>query len=113
MERTVWAAMKSEHALRRGRPDSESAETFFNSVTRRVFSTVGVDPAIEYLDQPPPDPDPTDVAIWETYRTERVDAALVRRMLLTLPWSVPYAQLDRDAVLVAELIDARVEVGRE
>jgi isocitrate dehydrogenase kinase/phosphatase len=26
---------------------------------------------------------------------------------LALPWSVPYAQLERDAVLVAELIDAR------
>ena len=31
--------------------DGEIAATFFNSVTRRVFSTVGVDPAIEYLEQ--------------------------------------------------------------
>ncbi|HEX7335789.1 MAG TPA: bifunctional isocitrate dehydrogenase kinase/phosphatase [Gemmatimonadales bacterium] len=108
MERTVWAAMKSEHALRQDRPDSELAETFFNSVTRRVFSTVGVDPAIEYLDQTRPEPDPADTAIWETYAADRVDPALVRRMLLALPWSVPYAQLDRDATLVAELIDARV-----
>ena len=108
MERTVWAAMKAEHALRQDRPDSELAETFFNSVTRRVFSTVGVDPAIEYLDQTRPEPDPADTAIWETYAAERVDPALVRRMLLALPWSVPYAQLDRDAALVAELIDARV-----
>src|SRR5918992_2816441 len=47
MERTVWAAMKTDHATRIGsRPDAELAETFFNSVTRRVFSTVGVDPAI-------------------------------------------------------------------
>src|SRR3954447_26090697 len=50
MERTVWAAMKSEHASGTiDSPDAELAETFFNSVTRRVFSTVGVDPAIEYL----------------------------------------------------------------
>src|SRR5918994_5792606 len=49
MERTVWAAMKSAHGnLIRGRSDLELAETIFNSVTRRVFSTVGVDPAIEY-----------------------------------------------------------------
>ena len=51
MERTLWAAIKAHHArtlARRG--DAEIAETFFNSVTRRVFSTVGVDPAIEYLD---------------------------------------------------------------
>jgi isocitrate dehydrogenase kinase/phosphatase len=108
MERTVWAAMKSEHALRRDRPGAELAETFFNSVTRRVFSTVGVDPAIEYLGQTPPDSGPDDNAIWDTYAAERTDAALVRRMLLAFPWSVPYAQLDRDAVLVAELIDARL-----
>ena len=52
MERTVWAAMKarSTRCSRRAEPDAELAETFFNSVTRRVFSTVGVDPAIEYLD---------------------------------------------------------------
>ena len=50
MERTLWAAMRARHALgARGRPDAELAQTFFNSVTRRVFSTVGVDAAIEYL----------------------------------------------------------------
>jgi isocitrate dehydrogenase kinase/phosphatase len=107
MERTVWAAMKSEHALRRERLDSELAETFFNSVTRRVFSTVGVDPAIEYLAHTSSEPDPAEAAIWETYAAKRVDAALVRRILVALPWSVPYAQLDRDAALVAELIDER------
>src|SRR3954469_1311849 len=42
MERTVWAAMRAQHGLRTaGRPGTELAETFFNSVTRRVFSTVG------------------------------------------------------------------------
>src|SRR3954466_14711226 len=42
MERTVWGAMKLEHAARIGHsPDTELAETFFNSVTRRVVSTVG------------------------------------------------------------------------
>src|SRR5919201_6924228 len=51
MERTLWAAMRARHAVgARSRPDAELAETFFNSVTRRVFSTVGVDAAIEYLD---------------------------------------------------------------
>ncbi|MGH7509450.1 MAG: bifunctional isocitrate dehydrogenase kinase/phosphatase [Gemmatimonadales bacterium] len=108
MERTVWAAMKAEHARRRGGPDSELAETFFNSVTRRVFSTVGVDPSIEYL-EPSSYPSASDDApIWDTHRVPAVDADLVRRILLVLPWSVPYAELERDTVLVAELIDARV-----
>ncbi len=110
MERTVWAAMKADHASRvASRPDAELAETFFNSVTRRVFSTVGVDPAIEYLQQAPAagraEEEPQ---IYDTYRAGRVDASLVRRILLSYPWSVRYAQLERDALLVAELMEVRV-----
>jgi isocitrate dehydrogenase kinase/phosphatase len=110
MERTVWAAMRSHHALHTaGQPDVELAETFFNSVTRRVFSTVGVDPAIEYLDRTAAvQPDEQAAGIYQSHVVQAVDADLVRRLLLELPWSVPYAQLDRDAVLVAELIAARI-----
>ena len=110
MERTVWAAMKQDHASRvRHRPDAELAETFFNSVTRRVFSTVGVDSAIEYLEPDAPaavvDDNPS---IFENYSIDRVDAELIRRILLSFPWTVPYAQLRRDSGLVAELIEGRV-----
>jgi len=110
MERTVWAAMRSQHALlTAGRPGTELAETFFNSVTRRVFSTVGVDPAIEYLDRVSPvEHEGLTGPIYQSHNVESVDSELVRRLLLQVPWSVPYAQLDRDAVLVAELIDARI-----
>jgi isocitrate dehydrogenase kinase/phosphatase len=110
MERTVWGAMKLEHASRVGRrPDAELAETFFNSVTRRVFSTVGVDPAIEYL-QPAASVAKSDAEpeIYDTHSVSRVEAELIHRILSELPWTVPYAQLDRDAALVAELIEARV-----
>jgi isocitrate dehydrogenase kinase/phosphatase len=109
MERTVWAAMKSEHARHAAdRADVELAETFFNSVTRRVFSTVGVDATIEYLDRGAAPPAHDDRPVYDTYGVSLVDAALVRRILEGLRWSVPYAQLERDAVLVAELIDARI-----
>lgn len=111
MERTVWAAMKAEHARGPARPDSELAETFFNSVSRRVFSTVGVDPAIEYLEHAPARWEDPGAAIWQTYLVEAVDAAVVRRVLLSLQWSVPYAQLERDSHLVADLIDARVRAA--
>src|ERR671921_1409420 len=98
MERTVWVAMKSGHSSRViHRRDAELAATFFNSVTRRVFSTVGVDPAIEYLESTsPPHPPDEEASICETYAAAGVDAALIRRILLSYPWTVPYAQLDRD-----------------
>ena len=55
LERTLWAAVKARHFEGlAGRADTEVAQTFFNSVTRRIFSTVGADPAIEYLDPSTP-----------------------------------------------------------
>jgi isocitrate dehydrogenase kinase/phosphatase len=110
MERTLWAAMKSEHAVHTAAlSDVELVETFFNSVTRRVFSTVGVDSAIEYLERSPSSrTGANDPEIYRTHSIPAMDADLVRRLLLSIPWSVSYAQLDRDAVLVADLIDARV-----
>ncbi len=109
MERTVWAAMKSGHAQRTaGRPDAELAETFFNSVSRRVFSTVGVDPSIEYLHRLPCSPSPDDPTILDRYHASTIDAGLVRKILAGIPWLVSYAQLERDTVLVAQAIDARI-----
>ena len=73
-----------------------------------MFSTVGVDPAIEYLHLSPSLPSRDDPTIFDRYNAPAVDAGMVRHVLAGIPWSVPYAQLDRDTVLVAQLIDARV-----
>lgn len=48
-ERVLWSAMRDEYAgLIQGRPDEEIAETFFSSVTRRRFATIGVDDELEF-----------------------------------------------------------------
>jgi isocitrate dehydrogenase kinase/phosphatase len=109
LERTRWAAVKARHQEGvAGRPDAELARTFFNSVTRRIFSTVGADPAIEYLD-PPPD---TDIEpgpeLIERHEASAVDGGLVRRILEAYAWSVPYAQSDRDAEDVAAIVRERL-----
>jgi isocitrate dehydrogenase kinase/phosphatase len=106
MERTLWTAVKTAHERRAaGRPDGELVRTFFNSVTRRIFSTVGVDDSIEYLDSAAP---VADAAALEALVTRvpagRLDGDLVRRILRSYAWSVPYAQLTRDADLVARLL---------
>jgi isocitrate dehydrogenase kinase/phosphatase len=105
MERTLWAAMRARHSAGlRDRPDVELAQTFFNSVTRRVFSTVGVDAAIEYLDPWTAPPDIGAGPLFDTDRMDLVDAPAVRRILERIPWSVPYASLERDTAIVARLI---------
>src|SRR5438477_10276487 len=50
-ERTVWTAMKAVYSLLIAPSGTrEIAESFFNSLTRRVFATEGVDQAIEFVD---------------------------------------------------------------
>jgi isocitrate dehydrogenase kinase/phosphatase len=106
MERTLWAVVKTAHHRRSAeRADAELVRTFFNSVTRRIFSTVGVDASIEYLESSAPPADAAALAaLVAGYPASRVDGELVRRILLAYDWSAPYAQLARDADLVARLI---------
>jgi isocitrate dehydrogenase kinase/phosphatase len=102
MERTLWAAIKTHHAramVHRG--DAEIAQTFFNSVTRRVFSTVGVDAAIEYLDPDAPSAADAPPAPTERYGPGVPDGGVLLRLLRSYQWSVPWAQAERDAELVA------------
>ena len=50
-QRTIWTAIKAVYSsLISESPKREIAESFFNSVTRRVFATEGVDQAIEFVD---------------------------------------------------------------
>ena len=114
LERTLWAAVKSRHFQGlAGRPDTEVAQTFFNSVTRRIFSTVGADPAIEYLDPSPPAAGAWDPELIERLVSPEVDAAVARAILESYRWSVPYAQLDRDAERVAGIIRERLAESPE
>lgn len=49
-DRALWSDVRARFANRiTDRTDHEVAATFFNSVTRRVFGTVGVDRGIEFL----------------------------------------------------------------
>ncbi len=50
-DKEIWTSMKALYsAFAMVQPDFELAETFFNSITRRTFATVGVDPRIEFVD---------------------------------------------------------------
>ena len=46
----MWAAIRRHFdAQIAGLPDSEFTKTFFSSITRRLFGTVGVDADIEFV----------------------------------------------------------------
>lgn len=87
--------------------DEEIAETFFNSVTRKIFSTVGVDPEVEFVDfdfsraRPP-----ADTRIHRTYTRRSSLAELVRDVLAQPRFRTPFRDFDRDAARVAGRIEA-------
>ena len=103
----LWTVMKQAYSpLIAQRPDIELAETFFNSVTRRIFTTVGVDPRIEFLfsdfDPPPPAGDPA----LQTYDLhDNPLPAVIRAVLDACAFSVPFEDPERDALRVTRAIE--------
>jgi isocitrate dehydrogenase kinase/phosphatase len=106
--RSLWAEMRELYAaMIEAREDREIAATFFNSITRRIFSTVGVDPGIEFLS---PLMESTTMRperrTWRTYSFAPPDAASIRRLLVDYAFRVDYENLDRDARYAAKELDA-------
>ncbi len=106
-DRALWAQQKAAYVdLINLRPNPQLAETFFSSVTRRIFATDGVDPNIEFVDSefdsegaPASDPE------FARYEGES-PAAMVRQILAGLDFDAPYPDLEGDARRVAERITA-------
>jgi isocitrate dehydrogenase kinase/phosphatase len=108
-DHALWRRMKELYETRvEARADREIAQSFFNSVTRRVFVTVGVDPAIEFLaaDGPPVREGP--VPVYTRHRREVTTEALLRTILRAFAFSVPYEDLERDARIAAIELDAHL-----
>ncbi len=74
-DRAMWTRIRATYeALVHHRPYSELAETFFNSIVRRVFHTVGVDPGVEFVSAAAPRP--AYGAPWSHTRTVPVEGEL-------------------------------------
>lgn len=109
-DRIVWISAKAVYSsLIAQRQDWELAETFFNSVTRRLFSTVGVDPTMEYVasdfDAPPSE---ALEPVYERYPGRLPVVEMITRVLRKAPVSVTWVDLESDAALVAERIGAHL-----
>ena len=109
-DRLVWASCKAVYSgLIAGRDDWELAETFFNSVTRRVFATVGVDGNVEFVDSDfePPAMDAGSL-LFRAYERAPDVASVLRIVLEHAGLDAPYEDLERDARLAAERLTAHL-----
>ena len=106
--REIWASVKRCYAeLIRNYPDNEFFKTFFSSISRRVFKTVGVDPAIEFL--------ASDVRVDEkilddkdiyTYQNRGALRHLVDQLLSDFSFRAPYRNRERTIRFVTAEIEA-------
>jgi isocitrate dehydrogenase kinase/phosphatase len=107
----IWGQIKSTYSkMIAGNDDWELAETFFNSITRRIFKTVGVDINIEFVNtgfDPPPNHDP--VAVYHTYPARESTAELIEQILTDFPLMAPYQNAARDAAQVAAKIESHLQ----
>jgi isocitrate dehydrogenase kinase/phosphatase len=106
----VWARMKSVYSsMIAGDENFELAETFFNSITRRIFITVGVDRGREFIDsdfnlsaamsaQP----------VYHTLKRFPNTEALVRAILFRYPFNAQYESFDANIRAAARAIDGRL-----
>ena len=105
-ERAIWSAVKRRFAeLIDPLPDNEFTKTFFSSVTRRTFGTVGVDAAVEFIAL---DLDPL-ANVRSHVETKRYinrgsPDLLIEELLADFRFRTPYRDFDRSVQRVTEAI---------
>ncbi len=109
-QRAVWISIKAVFSgLAADCTDWELAETFYNSVTRRIFTTVGVDDEIEFADTDfDTPPNRADEPLSRSYPHEASDALLLARMLGDTPFADRLLDLAEDARRVVAVIRTRL-----
>ncbi|MEM7285861.1 MAG: bifunctional isocitrate dehydrogenase kinase/phosphatase [Actinomycetota bacterium] len=106
--RGIWTQARLNYAQSIAwRPDSELAETFFNSVTRRVFTMVGVDDDLEFrwfggIALPVVDPGQGEVV---TFRRRGTTGELMESILASYELRGRWVDRAGDAAKIARAVD--------
>lgn len=109
----LWPAMKRAYDTAVAwRDDAALAATFFNSVSRKMFTTVGVDARLEFTEAGVERTETEGFeegapALFFTYFYDGDARGLIDRVLADFAWPIPYRDADSDAAAIATAIDAR------
>jgi isocitrate dehydrogenase kinase/phosphatase len=111
----VWIDIKKKYsALSNALEVWELAETFFNSVTRKIFDTVGVDPQIEFVDTCIRKQSPRLSRLpYRTYAGGRPTRELLESILRDYPHQSACEDIRRDARLAAEKLDIHLRSRKD
>lgn len=102
----VWIAIKEAYArLINQRRDVELAETFYNSVTRRILTTIGVEHDLEFVWFGATTIPTGDTPIVRVYSQTTTLDAMLKAILRDYEFSIPYQEIDGDAQRVARVME--------
>jgi len=106
-EQALWAGARPRFAsLVAHRYDIDRAETFFNSVTRKMLRTVGINRDVEFFFLHPKTNLPEgEASVYRRYTNSGDTARLMKEIFTDFRFLVGYERLERDASLVAQEID--------
>ena len=105
---TLWSTVRAYvgHRLEKI-PDSGFIKTFFNSVTRRIFDTIGVDPQLEFISPS----DESDFELAKALNLKRYPCwgsveKIFQTILEDFAFRVAYSDLAADAARIAQSVVA-------
>lgn len=106
-EAVVREAIKPAFTLlMAGRDDYILAETFYNSVTMRLFATAGLDPLFAYIgNEIAPPPLDEQHSVYTSYGRPTSTVALLTTILGDYRFDVPFVNTEHDALLAAAAIE--------
>ncbi|HXH20250.1 MAG TPA: bifunctional isocitrate dehydrogenase kinase/phosphatase [Chitinophagales bacterium] len=108
-ERAIWKNLKSfYYELVSKRPDFELAETFYNSLTRKIFVTQGVDEEIEFTHTADEPTSPPDGWLYNTYRLEGATYSIVKKIFSDYKFFIKYDNPDYYIHLVSNKIKEKL-----
>ena len=106
--KTLWNEIRSYFGERLDQvPDNDFIKTFFNSTTRRIFGTEGVDPGIEFISSGPSD----DLNLIMSLNIRRYPywvslQRIFETILDDFSFRIPYDDISRNAKRIARMISA-------
>jgi isocitrate dehydrogenase kinase/phosphatase len=114
-ERALWSSIKRRFTeLIDELPDLEFDKTFFNSVTRRTFGTIGVDAAVEFiaLDLNPIGRITTAIET-NVYGNRGSLELLFEEVLADFRFKTPYLDFDRSVRIITNEVRAQCEADSD
>ncbi|HTR96756.1 MAG TPA: bifunctional isocitrate dehydrogenase kinase/phosphatase [Candidatus Acidoferrales bacterium] len=109
-DRPTWALLRTAYARRIDqRGDVELAETFFNSITRRIFHTIGVDPGVEFVSSAPaPAPQGPPESLAVTFTRHGTLGAMLEGVFRHFRFEAPWLDAPGDVARIAQALIVNV-----